>query len=257
MHHIAIQKPSETSHDASLTAGPARTKARLAGTRTQRYTPAYQSRTRRDCVVEANEDQQRGVNRESSLAPENPEVDSQLRIRHQNYRERRRRLPRNTNAGLDQPRLTVALVANLETHRVVGSPAAVAAQLGVAPWHELGCDAGADGSAAEALADRVTRAGQQAPGAAALVTEQAPVPALGSLPSRTKLRQRRRPSTVTAAGLLLLVQPSTLDRTRRGACNASNAKSNGRNRRLLVRMLERAPRRSRQLSAPPSSRATR
>jgi hypothetical protein len=43
--------------------------------------------------------------------------------------------------------------ANLETHRAVGPPAAVAAQLGVALWRELGCDAGADDAAAEALAD--------------------------------------------------------------------------------------------------------
>ncbi len=53
--------------------------------------------------------------------------------------------------------------ANLETHCVVGSPAAVAAQLGVVLWHVLGCDAGADDAAAEALANRLTRAGQQAP----------------------------------------------------------------------------------------------
>jgi hypothetical protein len=55
------------------------------------------------------------------------------------------------------------LLANLETHCVVGSPAAVAAQLGVVLWHVLGCDAGADDAAAEALANRLTRAGQQAP----------------------------------------------------------------------------------------------
>jgi hypothetical protein len=76
-------------------------------------------------------------------------------------------------------------LANLETHLVVGAPAAAVAQLGVVLWHELGSDAGVDDAAAEALADRLTRAGQQAPGAAALVTEQAPVPALGSLPSWT------------------------------------------------------------------------
>ena len=68
-------------------------------------------------------------------------------------------------------------LANLETHLVVGAPAAAVAQLGVVLWHELGSDAGVDDAAAEALADRLTRAGQQAPGAAALVTEQAPVPA--------------------------------------------------------------------------------
>jgi hypothetical protein len=46
--------------------------------------------------------------------------------------------------------------------RVVGAQAAAVARLGVALWHELGCDAGADDAAAEALADRLTRASQQA-----------------------------------------------------------------------------------------------
>jgi hypothetical protein len=43
--------------------------------------------------------------------------------------------------------------ANVETHGVVVAQAAVTAQLRVALWHELGCDAGADDAAAEALAD--------------------------------------------------------------------------------------------------------
>lgn len=34
--------------------------------------------------------------------------------------------------------------AKLETYHVVGSQAAAAAQLGVALWHKLGCDTGAD-----------------------------------------------------------------------------------------------------------------
>jgi hypothetical protein len=65
-------------------------------------------------------------------------------------------------AGLRTPRVRVLVFANLETHRVVGSQAAAAAQLGLALWHELGCDAGADDVAKEALADRLTRADQQA-----------------------------------------------------------------------------------------------
>ena len=87
----------------------------------------------------------------------------------------------NTNAGLDQPRPTVALLAKLETQRVVGSPAAVVAQLGVALRREPGCDAGAVEAAAEALADRLTRAGSKHRGAAAPVTEQVPARALRAL----------------------------------------------------------------------------
>lgn len=56
------------------------------------------------------------------------------------------------------------LLANLETHPVVGVQAAAAAQLGVVPWRELGCDAGDDDAAAEARADRLTQARQQASG---------------------------------------------------------------------------------------------
>ena len=44
-------------------------------------------------------------------------------------------------------------LANLETHLVVGAPAAAVAQLGVVLWHELGSDAGVDDAAAEALAE--------------------------------------------------------------------------------------------------------
>ena len=90
----------------------------------------------------------------------------------------------NTNAGLDQPRPTVALLAKLETQRVVGSPAAVVAQLGVALRREPGCDAGAVEAAAEALADRLTRAGSKHRGAAAPVTEQVPARALRALEGR-------------------------------------------------------------------------
>ena len=53
----------------------------------------------------------------------------------------------------------LSLVANLETRRAGGSPVAVSDQRAVAPWHELGCD----DAAAQALADRATRASQQAP----------------------------------------------------------------------------------------------
>ena len=77
------------------------------------------------------------------------------------------------------------LLANLETHRVVGSPAAVVAQLGVALRREPGCDAGAVEAAAEALADRLTRAGSKHRGAAAPVTEQVPARALRALPGWT------------------------------------------------------------------------
>ena len=66
-------------------------------------------------------------------------------------------------ASLTSARGVDLLFANLETHCVVGSPAAIAAQLGVVLWHVLGCDARADDAAAEALANRLTRAGQQAP----------------------------------------------------------------------------------------------
>jgi hypothetical protein len=55
-----------------------------------------------------------------------------------------------------------AVVANPRTRLVVGGPAAVADQRGVALWHELGCDGGADRRGAKVLADRVTHVGQQA-----------------------------------------------------------------------------------------------
>ena len=80
-------------------------------------------------------------------------------------------------------------------------------------WQELGCDAGADDAAAEALADRLTHEASKHPGAAALVTEQTPGPALGSLRSwtifssdpgssvrrRSLTRQRGSGSSPTAA----------------------------------------------------------
>jgi len=49
----------------------------------------------------------------------------------------------------------VALVANLETRRVVSRPATLADRLDVPVWRELGCDAGADGTAADALANHL------------------------------------------------------------------------------------------------------
>jgi hypothetical protein len=58
--------------------------------------------------------------------------------------------------------LTSLPIANLETDRVVGSPATVVAQRRVALWRELGCDAVAVDAAADALADRLTRT-EQAP----------------------------------------------------------------------------------------------
>ncbi len=162
-----------------------------------------------------------------------------------------------TTAGLDQPRLTVALVANFETHCVVGSPAAVAAQLGVAPWHELGCDAGANDSAAEALADRLTRAGQQAPrrcrsrdraGARSSPRISSQLDEVAAA-SEAEHGDRRGSSPP---------RPTQHSRSHSARClQRQQREKYGRNRRLLVRMLERAPRRSRQLSAPPSSRATR
>jgi hypothetical protein len=60
-------------------------------------------------------------------------------------------------------RLASPQIANLEAHRVVKSPATVVAQRRVALWRELGCDAVAVDAAADALADRLTRTGQQAP----------------------------------------------------------------------------------------------
>ncbi len=59
-------------------------------------------------------------------------------------------------------RSRLLLFANLETRRVVHLGAAIADQRGVLVWHEFECDADADDAAAEALADRLTRAGQQA-----------------------------------------------------------------------------------------------
>jgi hypothetical protein len=50
-------------------------------------------------------------------------------------------------------------LANLETRRVVGDPAAVDDRLGVALWYELGCGVDAYGASPKALADRVTCAG--------------------------------------------------------------------------------------------------
>jgi hypothetical protein len=46
--------------------------------------------------------------------------------------------------------------ANLEARCVVGDPAAVDDQLGVALWYELGCGVDAYGASPKALADRVT-----------------------------------------------------------------------------------------------------
>ena len=87
-----------------------------------------------------------------------------------------------TNAVSTPSTGCVPHLAKLETHRFVGAQAATVAQLGVALWDELGCDAGADDAAAMALADHLTRARQQAPGAVALVIEQAPDRALGLFP---------------------------------------------------------------------------
>ena len=99
--------------------------------------------------------------------------------------------------GQAAPPTSDLLLAKLETDGVVGSPAAVIAQLGVVLRRELGCDAGADDAAAEALADRVTRAGSKHRGAVALVTEQAPARALRALPVERDAAATRRPADAT------------------------------------------------------------
>jgi hypothetical protein len=63
------------------------------------------------------------------------------------------------NAGVCPATASDVLVANLETRRVVGDPAAVDDRLGVALWYELGCGVDAYGARPNALADRVTCAG--------------------------------------------------------------------------------------------------
>ena len=89
----------------------------------------------------------------------------------------RTRMQDGSTAEANDPRF-----AKLETHGVAGSPAAVVAQLGVVLRRELGCNRGAVEAAAEALADRSTRAGSKHRGAVALVTDQAPARALRALP---------------------------------------------------------------------------
>src|SRR5690348_5649847 len=78
-------------------------------------------------------------------------------------------------------------LANLETRRIVRGHAAAADRPAVALRHELGCDADANNEAKETLADGVTCAGQQAPCAIAVMTEQAPGRALRSLLGWTNL----------------------------------------------------------------------
>jgi len=81
----------------------------------------------------------------------------------------------NTKAGLYPRNASALLLANLETVRVVGDPAAVDGRLGVALWYELGCGVDAYGARLQALADRVTCAGPAStPAAAAVLTEQRP-----------------------------------------------------------------------------------
>ena len=80
---------------------------------------------------------------------------------------------RERQAGLEPRVAAHLLIANLETGRAGGSPAAVADQRGVALWHELGCGVGRRRCGPKALADRLTCAGEQTPGAVALVTERA------------------------------------------------------------------------------------
>ena len=109
----------------------------------------------------------------------------------------------------------------------MGSPTAVVAQLGVALRRELGCDAGAVEAAAEALADRLTRAGSKHRGAAALVTEQVPARALRALPGWTTRESEpslppcpeagassgvRRTSSNTSKGVASDVYPGRYDR---------------------------------------------
>jgi len=50
-------------------------------------------------------------------------------------------------------------LANLETRRVVGDPAAVDDRLGVALWYELGCGVDAYGARPTALVDLISCAG--------------------------------------------------------------------------------------------------
>jgi len=70
-----------------------------------------------------------------------------------------------------------------------GGPAAVPSRLGVPLWHELGCGGGRRRCRPKALADRLARAGEQAPGVVAPVTERAPAPPPNSLLRWTKTRR--------------------------------------------------------------------
>jgi hypothetical protein len=98
------------------------------------------------------------------------------RLRYRDLRE----------AGVSEVPRQLPQFANLETCRAGGSPAAIADQRGVALCHELGCGVEHRRCSPKALADRLTCAGEQTPGAVALVTERAPATPPSSLLRRTK-----------------------------------------------------------------------
>ena len=79
-----------------------------------------------------------------------------------------------SNQGAESKRWLVPLLANLETRRVVGDPAAVADRLGVPLWHELGYGAGADGPFRRRLPIASLVPASKRPGAVARATEPAP-----------------------------------------------------------------------------------
>jgi hypothetical protein len=69
----------------------------------------------------------------------------------------------NTNTGVGPAFTRDMLVANLGASCLVAGPAAASGRLRVALSHERGCGRGADDAGGKALADRLIRAGQQAP----------------------------------------------------------------------------------------------